>query len=115
MRLTQFSDYALRMLMLAASMDGKPFTIEQAARSFDLSKTHLNKVANTLTRAGLLKAGLWIGKKLGLTQYGPEQLDFLRYRPVLLNTRLKEEFGYVPKRSSAEVFELYRASRQPAR
>jgi UDP-glucose 4-epimerase len=62
--------------------------------------------------ASLLRAALWLLKKLNLTQYGPEQLDFLRYRPVLLNTRLKREFGYVPKLTSAQVFELYRASRQ---
>jgi UDP-glucose 4-epimerase len=62
--------------------------------------------------ASLLRAALWLLKKLNLTQYGPEQLDFLRYRPVLLNTRLKREFGYVPKLSSAQVFELYRKSRQ---
>ena len=60
---------------------------------------------------GLLQAALWLLKKLGLTQYGPEQIDFLRYRPVLDNRRLKEEFGYVPKRTSAEVFELWRTSR----
>ena len=62
--------------------------------------------------AGLLKTALWVLKELNLTQYGPEQLDFLRYRPVLLNTRLKEEFGYTPKLTSAQVFDLYRASRQ---
>ena len=62
--------------------------------------------------AGLLKTALWVLKKLNLTQYGPEQLDFLRYRPVLLNTRLKEEFGYTPRLTSAQVFDLYRASRQ---
>jgi UDP-glucose 4-epimerase len=61
--------------------------------------------------AGLLQAALWLLKKLGLTQYGPEQIDFLRYRPVLDNRRLKEEFGYVPKLTSAEVFELWRTSR----
>ena len=61
---------------------------------------------------GLLQAALWLLKKLGLTQYGPEQIDFLRYRPVLDNRRLKEEFGYVPKLSSAEVFELWRSSRR---
>lgn len=65
--------------------------------------------------AGLIQAGLWVLKKLHLTQYGPEQIDFLRYRPVLLNTRLKEEFGYVPKLTSAQVFELYRQSRQSAK
>jgi UDP-glucose 4-epimerase len=54
-------------------------------------------------------------KKLNLTQYGPEQLDFLRYRPVLLNTRLKEEFGYTPRLTSAQVFDLYRNARQSAR
>lgn len=59
---------------------------------------------------GLLKAALWLLKKLGLTQYGPEQLAFLRYRPVLDNRRLKTEFGYVPRLSSAEVFELWRTS-----
>ena len=62
--------------------------------------------------AGLLKTALWVLRKLNLTQYGPEQLDFLRYRPVLLNTRLKSEFGYTPKLTSAQVFDLYRASRQ---
>jgi UDP-glucose 4-epimerase len=61
---------------------------------------------------GLLKAALWLLKKFGLTQYGPEQLDFLRYRPVLDNARLKKVFGYVPRLSSAEVFELWRTSRQ---
>ena len=61
---------------------------------------------------GLLRGALWGLKLLGLTQYGPEQIDFLRYRPVLANRRLKEEFGYVPKLTSAEVFELWRRSRQ---
>ena len=62
---------------------------------------------------GVLQAALWLLKKLGLTQYGPEQIDFLRYRPVLDNRRLKEEFGYVPRLSSAEVFELWRTSHRP--
>ena len=61
--------------------------------------------------AGLLQAALAVLKPLGLTQYGPEQLDFLRYRPVLLNTKLKTTFGYTPTYTSAEVFELYRQAR----
>jgi UDP-glucose 4-epimerase len=60
----------------------------------------------------LLQAALWIGKRLGLTQYGPEQLRFLRYRPVLANSRLKEEFGYVPRKTSAEVFDFWWAARR---
>ena len=65
--------------------------------------------------AALLRTALALLKPLGLTQYGPEQLDFLRYRPVLLNTRLKQVFGYTPRYTSAEVFELYRQARQAQR
>jgi UDP-glucose 4-epimerase len=60
----------------------------------------------------LLRSALSILKPLGLTQYGPEQLDFLRYRPVLLNTRLKTVFGYTPTYTSAQVFDIYRAARE---
>lgn len=56
MRLTNFSDYALRMLMYAASAGDRLITIEETARTFKVSKTHLNKVANTLTRSGYLRA-----------------------------------------------------------
>ncbi len=63
--------------------------------------------------AWLLQSALWLLKKLGLTQYGPEQLDFLRYRPVLDNSRLKTVFGYVPQLSSCEAFELWRSAQQP--
>jgi len=62
----------------------------------------------------LLQIGLGVGHKLGLTRYGPEQLRFLRYRPVLDNQRLKTELGYRPRKTSAEVFELWWASRQRA-
>lgn len=83
--------------------DGKLTIHEIAAR--------LNKRCLVLP-AGLLKAALWLLKKLKRTQYGPEQLDFLRYRPVLDNRRLKEEFGYIPKLSSAQVFDLWRTAQQ---
>ena len=56
---------------------------------------------------GLLRLALRLLKALGLTQYGPEQLDFLRYRPVLDNTRLKRDFGYVPQLTSAQAFDPY--------
>jgi UDP-glucose 4-epimerase len=65
--------------------------------------------------AWLLKAALAALKALGLTQYGPEQVDFLRYRPVLDNRRLKQEFGYVPRKTSSEVFDVWRASRNTRR
>ncbi|MDP3834704.1 MAG: epimerase, partial [Hydrogenophaga sp.] len=61
--------------------------------------------------AGLLRTALRVGSALGISRYGPEQLDFLRYRPVLLNTALKERFGYQPRKTSAEAFEAFVAAR----
>jgi UDP-glucose 4-epimerase len=55
----------------------------------------------------LLRGVLAVLHPLGLSQYGPEQVNFLRYRPVLDNRRLKDEFGYRPQLNSAEVFDLY--------
>ena len=45
---------------------------------------------------------------LGLSDYTPAHLDFLRYRPRMSNRKLKEEFAYRPRLNSAEVFELFR-------
>ncbi len=56
---------------------------------------------------GLIKGALWVMKKLGVTQYGPEQVNFLQYRPVLSNRRLKEMFGYTPQKTTREVFQFF--------
>ncbi|MGI9247357.1 MAG: epimerase, partial [Steroidobacteraceae bacterium] len=57
--------------------------------------------------AGLLRGVLALLHPLGLTQYGPEQVDFLRYRPLLANQRLKTELGYLPRMTSAQAFDFY--------
>lgn len=62
--------------------------------------------------APLLKLGLVVGSRLRISRYGPEQLDFLRYRPVLSNQRLKAQFGYVPRKTSLEAFLAFKAARQ---
>jgi UDP-glucose 4-epimerase len=59
----------------------------------------------------VLKVGLWAGKVVGATAHGPEQAKFLQYRPVLLNTRLKQVFGYTPQYTSRQAFEAWFASR----
>lgn len=55
-RLTEFTDYALRILIFAASKDGKNVTIEEAAAVYGISAPHLKKVVRTLTREGFLEA-----------------------------------------------------------
>ncbi len=56
MRLTTFSDYALRLLMYAAANDERLITIDEASQVYGVSRAHLMKVANMLTRAGFLTA-----------------------------------------------------------
>ncbi|WP_136420361.1 SDR family oxidoreductase [Herbaspirillum sp. ST 5-3] len=61
--------------------------------------------------AWAIASALRVLKVFRLTQYGPEQVNFLRYRPVLDNRRLKEEFGYSPEKTSAAVFDYWLQSR----
>ncbi len=96
-----------------ALCDGPP-GVYNVAGDGALTITQIAQVLHKKTRrlpAWLLRGALSILKPLGLTQYGPEQLDFLRYRPVLLNTRLKTVFGYTPTYTSAQVLELYQRAR----
>ncbi len=73
MRLTTFSDYALRVLLYAASAGDRLITIEETAKVYGISRAHLMKVVNVLTRAGYLTAvrgrsgGLLLGRS-------PEQI-----------------------------------------
>ena len=50
------SDDALRLMMYAAARKDELITIEETAKLYGLSRAHLMKVANQLTRAGFLKA-----------------------------------------------------------
>jgi UDP-glucose 4-epimerase len=78
--------------------DGK-LTVHQIA-------ARLGKPLLTLP-AWLLAGALAVGRALRLTVHGPEQVRFLRYRPVLANTRLTSEFGFTPSKTSAEAFDSY--------
>ncbi len=62
--------------------------------------------------AAVVRSALRVLRRIGRSQYGPEQVDFLRYRPVLSNERLVHEFGYVPRLTSDEVFEEYAQQHQ---
>ena len=57
--------------------------------------------------ADVLALALRVGRALRLTVHGPEQVGFLRYRPVLANDALKRTFGFTPAKTSAEAFEAY--------
>ena len=57
--------------------------------------------------ASVVRAALSVLHRLRLAPYGPEQVDFLRYRPVLSNRRLIEEFGFTPSMTSLQAFRAY--------
>src|SRR5262245_10836436 len=69
MQLTKFSDYALRVLLYAHAAGDRRVTIEEMASSYRISRAHLMKVVNALTRAGYLTAVR--GRSGGLTLARP--------------------------------------------
>jgi len=54
MRLTLYTDYAVRMLMFVALRDGQRGTIREIAAAYGISRNHLMKVAHKLQREGYL-------------------------------------------------------------
>jgi Rrf2 family nitric oxide-sensitive transcriptional repressor len=54
MRLTSYSNYALRILMIAAIRDGELVTVQEVADAFDISKAHLVKCVHQLGVWGYL-------------------------------------------------------------
>ena len=56
MHLTSFTDYTLRLLLMAYEANGELITIEDAATRFKVSHAHLSQVANRLTQSGILTA-----------------------------------------------------------
>lgn len=56
MRLTKFSDYALRALLLAAGRPGERVTVNEAAQLYGISHMHLKKVVKFLSAEGYLDA-----------------------------------------------------------
>ncbi len=56
MKLTRYTDYAMRVMIHLASHDGELSSIRQIAGVFDISQNHLMKVVQDLAAAGFVKA-----------------------------------------------------------
>ena len=56
MRLTQWTDYTLRVLMYCAACEGRelPVTITEVAQAHGISRSHLTKIVQELAAQGLL-------------------------------------------------------------
>lgn len=55
MRLTAYTDYALRLLMLLALRGERATTIGDVAERYGISRNHLMKIAHQLGQSGLVK------------------------------------------------------------
>ena len=57
MRLTQWTDYTLRVLMYCAATEGReqPVTITEVAEGYGISRSHLMKIVQQLSAQGLLE------------------------------------------------------------
>ncbi len=73
MRLTVFTDYALRVLMYLAVKPEQRVTIRDVAESYGISRNHLMKVVNKLTRAELVEASRGVNGGLKLAR-APETI-----------------------------------------
>jgi Rrf2 family nitric oxide-sensitive transcriptional repressor len=56
MRLTLWTDYALRTLIYVGANAGRLSTIAEIAESFDISNAHLMKIVNKLAQQGYLQS-----------------------------------------------------------
>lgn len=89
MRLTYFSDYAFRVLMYLAVTPDRRCTIREISDAYDISRAHLMKVVNLLTREGLVLAQR--GPSGGLTLALPP--DQIRLGDVIRKT--EDDLGLV--------------------
>lgn len=93
MRLTTFTDYALRVLIFAAAHDDRQVTITEIAQTYGISHGHVMKVVQLLANAGYLKAtrGRSGGLKLGALPEDINLGDIVRITEP--DFRLTECFG----------------------
>lgn len=72
MRLTVFTDYAFRVLIYLALQPGSRVTIRDIASGYDISRNHLMKVVNGLTRAEFVDASRGVNGGLILARPADE-------------------------------------------
>lgn len=78
MRLTSYTDYALRVLLYAGAAD-ETVTISRISSAFDISKDHLRKVVHALAQAGYVTTTQ--GRSGGITLARPA--DKINIRDVV--------------------------------
>ena len=82
MRLTQFTDYSLRVLIYLALRPNKRTTIDQLTNAYDVSRHHIRSVVHHLAKLGYIDSAQ--GKGGGVTlAFEPKQISI---REIVENT-----------------------------
>ena len=139
MRLSEYTDYTLRVLMYCARHRERLVTINELAEQHGLSKGHLMKVVNDLARQGLIETtrgrggGLRLSKEPGTIRIGAvlraSETDFRLVEcfdastnvcTLTPNCRLKHLFdaalrGYFQALDSATLADLTSGRPEPER
>jgi Rrf2 family nitric oxide-sensitive transcriptional repressor len=89
MKLTQYSDLGMRLLMYLALNKGKSVTIQDVSDHFGVSKNHMVKISHQLTKCGLIESTR--GRYGGVALAKPA--DTINIKQVLLAT--EENFDLV--------------------
>ncbi|MBL4711055.1 MAG: Rrf2 family transcriptional regulator [Gammaproteobacteria bacterium] len=115
MRLTRFTDYALRVLIYAALNEGRQITITELTEKYNLSRNHLLKVVHLLSKEGLLlskrgrNGGLVMGKAADKITVGYVVSRFEPQKSLVdcINPRCVLVVGCVLKRALDEAHEVF--------
>jgi Rrf2 family nitric oxide-sensitive transcriptional repressor len=89
MRLTMFSDYALRVLLVLATRTDALVTIADIATAFEISEAHLTKVAHALGKTG------WVATVRGRNGGMRLEVDPRKLRLGEVVRRLEADFALV--------------------
>jgi Rrf2 family transcriptional regulator, nitric oxide-sensitive transcriptional repressor len=81
MRLTRYTDYALRVLMFVGARGEQVSTIAEIARAYGISRDHLMKIVQELGRAGYLRNVLGRSRTPGPRNRGRRGGTAHRVRP----------------------------------
>ncbi len=73
MRVTRYTDYALRVLMFLGLSDARRCTIREIAEAYDVSRNHLMKVVQELVAKGYVESVRGVGGGLRLAR-SPESI-----------------------------------------
>ncbi|ACT05645.1 MULTISPECIES: nitric oxide-sensing transcriptional repressor NsrR [Dickeya] len=98
MQLTSFTDYGLRALIYMASLpDGKMTSISEVTEVYGVSRNHMVKIINQLSRAGLVMAvrgkngGIRLGRDPSTIRIG----DVVRELEPLSLVNCSKEFCHI--------------------